>query len=100
MPDAEVKTRLVIEQSGDPQVFRDAANAVRDLTAALLDQVDGQLVRCFLDKSDGPACIRERRDQVVVARRERRGDQLLEPLRSGDRRGGWDHLCSFFQQHR
>ena len=37
MPDAEVKTRLVIEQSGDPQVFRDAANAVRDLTAALQD---------------------------------------------------------------
>ena len=37
MPDAEVKTRLVIEQSGDPQLFRDAANAVRDLTAALQD---------------------------------------------------------------
>lgn len=35
--DAEVKTRLVIEQSGDPQVFRDAATAVRDLTAALQD---------------------------------------------------------------
>jgi len=37
MPDAEVKTRLVIEQSGDPQLFRDAAAAVRDLTAALQD---------------------------------------------------------------
>ena len=35
MADADVKTRLVIEQEGDPQVFRDAANAVRDLTAAL-----------------------------------------------------------------
>ena len=35
MPDAEVKTRLVIEQEGDPEVFRSAANAVRDLTAAL-----------------------------------------------------------------
>jgi hypothetical protein len=35
MPDAEVKTRLVIEQDGDPQAFRDAATAVRDLTAAL-----------------------------------------------------------------
>jgi len=35
MPDAEVKTRLVIEQEGDPQLFRDAATAVRDLTAAL-----------------------------------------------------------------
>jgi hypothetical protein len=33
--DADVKTRLVIEQEGDPQVFRDAATAVRDLTAAL-----------------------------------------------------------------
>lgn len=33
--DAEVKTRLVIEQDGDPQVFRDAATAVRELTAAL-----------------------------------------------------------------
>jgi len=37
MADAEVKTRLVIEQSGDPQLFRDAATAVRDLTAALQD---------------------------------------------------------------
>jgi hypothetical protein len=35
MADADVKTRLVIEQDGDPQVFRDAATAVRDLTAAL-----------------------------------------------------------------
>jgi hypothetical protein len=35
MADANVKTRLVIEQDGDPQVFRDAASAVRDLTAAL-----------------------------------------------------------------
>jgi hypothetical protein len=35
MPDAEVKTRLVIEQDGDPQVFRDAATAVRELVAAL-----------------------------------------------------------------
>jgi hypothetical protein len=35
MADAEVKTRLIIEQEGDPQVFRDAATAVRDLTAAL-----------------------------------------------------------------
>jgi hypothetical protein len=35
MPDADVKTRLIIEQEGDPQVFRDAAAAVRDLTAAL-----------------------------------------------------------------
>ena len=33
--DAEVKTRLVIEQDGDPQVFRDAAAAVRELTSAL-----------------------------------------------------------------
>jgi hypothetical protein len=33
--DAEVKTRLVIEQAGDPQVFRDAATAVRELVAAL-----------------------------------------------------------------
>jgi hypothetical protein len=37
MPDAEVKTRLVIEQDGDPQVFRDAATAVRELTTALQD---------------------------------------------------------------
>jgi len=37
MADAEVKTRLVIEQDGDPQLFRDAAAAVRDLTAALQD---------------------------------------------------------------
>jgi hypothetical protein len=35
MPDAEVKTRLVIEQDGDPQVFRDAAAAIGDLAAAL-----------------------------------------------------------------
>jgi hypothetical protein len=35
MPDADVKTRLIIEQEGDPQVFRDAATAVRDLAAAL-----------------------------------------------------------------
>jgi hypothetical protein len=35
MADADVKTRLIIEQDGDPQVFRDAATAVRDLTAAL-----------------------------------------------------------------
>ncbi len=35
MPDAEVKTRLVIEQSGDPQVFREAAAAIRELTAAV-----------------------------------------------------------------
>ena len=35
MADAEVKTRLVIEQDGDPQVFRDAATAVRELVAAL-----------------------------------------------------------------
>jgi hypothetical protein len=35
MADADVKTRLIIEQEGDPQVFRDAATAVRDLTAAL-----------------------------------------------------------------
>ena len=33
--DAEVKTRLVIEQEGDPQVFRDAAIAVGELAAAL-----------------------------------------------------------------
>ena len=33
--DAEVKTRLVIEQDGDPQVFRDAAIAVGELAAAL-----------------------------------------------------------------
>ena len=37
MAEAEVKTRLVIEQSGDPQVFRDAATAIRDLTAAIQD---------------------------------------------------------------
>jgi hypothetical protein len=35
MADADVKTRLIIEQEGDPQVFRDTATAVRDLTAAL-----------------------------------------------------------------
>jgi hypothetical protein len=35
MPDAEVKTRLVIEQDGDPQVFREAATAIGELTAAL-----------------------------------------------------------------
>jgi hypothetical protein len=35
MADADVKTRLIIEQEGDPQAFRDAAAAVRDLTSAL-----------------------------------------------------------------
>jgi hypothetical protein len=35
MPDAEVKTRLVIEQDGNPQVFRDTATAIGELTAAL-----------------------------------------------------------------
>jgi hypothetical protein len=35
MPESEVKTRLIIEQTGDPQVFRDAATAVRDLADAL-----------------------------------------------------------------
>ena len=39
--DAEVKTRLVIEQDGDPQVFRDAAAAVRELTTALQDLQSG-----------------------------------------------------------
>lgn len=33
--DAEVKTRLIIEQAGDLQVFRDAATAVRDLVTNL-----------------------------------------------------------------
>jgi len=42
MPDAEVKTRLVIEQDGDPQVFRDAAAAVRELTAALQSLQSGE----------------------------------------------------------
>jgi hypothetical protein len=40
--DAEVKTRLVIEQDGDPQVFRDAAAAVRELTAALQSLQSGE----------------------------------------------------------
>ncbi len=35
MPDADVKTRLVIEQEGDPQVFRNAATAIGELAAAL-----------------------------------------------------------------
>ncbi len=35
MPDADVKTRLVIEQEGDPQIFRNAATAIGDLAAAL-----------------------------------------------------------------
>ena len=33
--DTEVKTRLIIEQAGDLQVFRDAATAVRDLVTNL-----------------------------------------------------------------
>ena len=33
--DAEVKTRLIIEQAGDLQIFRDAATAVRDLVTNL-----------------------------------------------------------------
>jgi hypothetical protein len=40
--DAEVKTRLVIEQDGDPQVFRDAAAAVRELAAALQGLQSGE----------------------------------------------------------
>ena len=35
MPDAEVKTRLTIEQNGEPQIFRDAAGAIADLAATL-----------------------------------------------------------------
>jgi hypothetical protein len=35
MPDAEVKTRLTIEQDGEPQIFRDAATAIGDLAATL-----------------------------------------------------------------
>ena len=35
MPEAEVKARLTIEQEGEPQIFRDAATAIRDLAAAL-----------------------------------------------------------------
>ena len=42
MADAEVKTRLVIEQDGDPQVFRGAAAAVRELTAALQSLQSGE----------------------------------------------------------
>ena len=35
MPEAEVKTRLAIEQEGNPEIFREAATAIRDLAAAL-----------------------------------------------------------------
>jgi len=35
MPEAEVKTRLTIEQEGNPEIFREAATAIRDLAAAL-----------------------------------------------------------------
>ena len=42
MADADVKTRLVIEQDGDPQVFRDAAAAVRELTTALQGLQSGE----------------------------------------------------------
>ncbi len=35
MPEAEVKTRLTIEQDGEPQIFRDAATAIGDLAASL-----------------------------------------------------------------
>ena len=33
--ETEVKTRLTIEQSGDPQIIRDTAAAVRELAAAV-----------------------------------------------------------------
>ena len=35
MSETEVKTRLTIEQSGDPQIIRDTAAAVRELAASL-----------------------------------------------------------------
>ena len=35
MPEAEVKARLTIEQEGNPEIFREAATAIRDLAAAL-----------------------------------------------------------------
>ena len=35
MPDAEVKTRLTIEQNGEPQIFRDTATAITELAATL-----------------------------------------------------------------
>jgi len=35
MPDADVKARLIIEQEGDPQVFRDTATAIQNLATAI-----------------------------------------------------------------
>jgi len=35
MPEAEVKARLTIEQEGNPEIFREAATAIRELAAAL-----------------------------------------------------------------
>ena len=35
MTDAEVKARLTIEQDGEPQVLRDAADAITAITTAL-----------------------------------------------------------------
>ena len=35
MTDAEVKARLTIEQDGEPQALRDAADAIGAITAAL-----------------------------------------------------------------
>ena len=35
MPEAEVKARLAIEQEGNPEIFREAATAIRDLATAL-----------------------------------------------------------------
>jgi hypothetical protein len=62
MPDADVKTRLVIEQEGDPQVFRDAAAAVRELASALQSLQSGEGISF--------APLLAQLDQVIAKARE------------------------------
>jgi hypothetical protein len=61
MPDAEVKTRLVIEQDGDPQVFRNVANAIGDIATAL---------QSIQSAGDAFAPLLAQLDQVIAKAKE------------------------------
>ena len=61
MPDAEVKTRLVIEQDGDPQVFRNVANAIGDIAVAL---------QSIQSAGDAFAPLLAQLDQVIAKAKE------------------------------